>query len=72
MTGRDVWEVRRHGRQWRVNRRGSHVSSSVHPSREEAVARAADLARRCSGRYRVRDLSGRVLEEGDYAALPRC
>jgi Uncharacterized protein conserved in bacteria (DUF2188) len=71
MSVRGIWVVKQHGRVWRVLRQGSYVASSVHPSREEAIERAAELARRYGGKYRVKDLAGRVVEQQDYSAATR-
>jgi hypothetical protein len=54
MPARDVWDVVPSPDGWAVQREGTSKADSLHDSQDDAIARAADLARRARGQLRVK------------------
>jgi hypothetical protein len=72
MAKRQTWSVepRPDGR-WALQRDGSRRADSVHPAKQAAVARGAELGNRHRGQLRIKDQDGRIQDERTYGADPR-
>jgi hypothetical protein len=69
-----TWYIKRRARGWCVQRQDATSADSLHDRQEDAVARGIEIARRARGRLRIKDSTGRVLEEVDFSvdgAAPR-
>jgi hypothetical protein len=68
----EIWEVEpAAGTGWMVRRAGSLESESTHPSIEEAVERARQLARQKSGEALVKDRGGHITEHWTFRDFGR-
>jgi hypothetical protein len=70
MPDREVWDVEPRGDQWAVRREGTDRADSLHAQQEDAIARAADLARRAEGQLRVKGTGGEIRDERTYGRDP--
>lgn len=65
-----AYHVLPHGNLWKVGLPGNSQPASFHESREEAIARAAVLARSQKGRIVVHRIDGSVEFEQDLGREP--
>ena len=64
---RRTWYVKRRGRRWCVIRGDAVMASSLHATKDEALARALELAKRVGGRVRIKNQRGTLEAEFDLA-----
>lgn len=66
MPEREVWDVEPRGDGWAVQREGTTQADSLHDRQDDAINRAASLARRAGGELRVKGEDGKIRDEPTY------
>jgi hypothetical protein len=63
---RKLWDVKRRGRGWAVQRVDAVAADSIHAQRAHAIARGLEIAGNAHGRLRIKDVRGRVEREVSF------
>jgi hypothetical protein len=70
MPTRQVWNVEPRAGRWAVKRNGTLRADSIHPTKEPAIARGAELAKAARGQLRIKGRDGKIQDERTYTDDP--